>query len=121
MSPDVDVDKDTAIWRAPTVERLMTQLRADIIIVHSSLKYSDLSVSPMDTLFAKLSDNGDITPSKALKDPLLKLSYPLLYPEFHVGCGPTIDPNKHMRTYRRRLSNMSGWDLPAHGQDNDDE
>ncbi|KAF8457882.1 hypothetical protein JB92DRAFT_3138015 [Gautieria morchelliformis] len=87
MSPDVDVDKPTEIWRAPTVERLsmLHTSQADIIvsiggssytgaakialIVHSSLKNSELSVSPMDTLFAKLSDNGDITPSKALKDP----------------------------------------------------
>ncbi|KAF8510833.1 hypothetical protein JB92DRAFT_3144261 [Gautieria morchelliformis] len=46
----------------------------------------------MDTLLAKLSDNGHITPSNALKDALLELIViptTLSAAEFHVGCGAT--------------------------------
>jgi alcohol dehydrogenase class IV len=60
-------------------------------LVHSSLKYSDLNVSGMDTLLAKTSGNGDITPSKA-NDPLLKLIVvptTLSAAEYHVGCAAT--------------------------------
>ncbi|KAF8530753.1 hypothetical protein JB92DRAFT_411077 [Gautieria morchelliformis] len=60
---------------------------------------SDLGVSAMDTILAKLSDNGHITPSKALKDPLLKLIVvPTALPaaKFHVGYGAT-HPESRMK------------------------
>ncbi|KAF8520974.1 Fe-containing alcohol dehydrogenase [Gautieria morchelliformis] len=69
------------------------------LLVHSSLQYPDFSASAMDTLLATHSDNGDITPSNALKAPLLKLIVvptTLSAAEYHVGCGAT-HPETHMK------------------------